>query len=441
MPGGTTAPVTATHDNAPPATEWAGVRRLARSWVPTALGSSMLAWEIPLVAAITARMADGATALAALGAGLSVLFVVNSPALALAPLIVAELAGQGSRRLLRWALGTGLAGCAVLLVPAALPGVATGFPGLLGLPANLHDAFRTCLLSFATAPLAVALRRYLHGRLIAADTTRPIAVATGIRIAATTLIALAAWQADLPAAATGGIALSAGAWAEAAYLSVAARALPPAPARAGRRLAVQHARITSTVLLNMSPSLITTVVLTRSASAEDSLTVWPVLYGLVSLGMVPLSDLDTVGAAFLRRSGRPRVLLRFTALLTATLLALSALVALTPVARWYVVDFSNVPDGPADLGLSWIAVLALVPALWAVRGRLRALVIAGADTRTLPRAAVLHLAGLIGCGLLLTLTPLPGVACASLSLTGALLLEIAALTRRRSPEDATPPAP
>ncbi|QIJ62429.1 hypothetical protein [Streptomyces sp. JB150] len=424
--------MTATHDNAPPATEWAGVRRLARSWLPTALGSSMLAWEIPLVAAITARMADGASALAAFGAGLSVLFVVNSPALALAPLIVAELAGQGSRRLLRRAVGTGLAGCAALLVPAALPGVSTGFPALLGLPADLHDAFRTCLLSFATAPLAVALRRYQHGRLIAADTTRPIAVATGIRIAATTLVAFAAWRAGLPAAATGGIALSAGAWAEAAYLAAAARVLPPVPAGAGRRLAVQHARITSTVLLNMSPSLITTVVLTRSAAAEDSLTVWPVLYGLVSLGMVPLSDLDTVGAAFLRRSGRPRILLRFTALLTAALLALAALVALTPLARWYVAGFSNVPDGPADLGLRWIAVLAVVPALWAVRGRLRALVIAGGDTRTLPRAAVVHLAGLIGCGLLLTRTSLPGVGCASLALTAALLLETAGLAHGRA---------
>ncbi|MEV5317269.1 hypothetical protein AB0K92_06250 [Streptomyces sp. NPDC052687] len=424
--------MTATHDNAPPATEWAGVRRLARSWVPTALGSSMLAWEIPLVAAITARTADGASALAALGAGLSVLFVVNSPALALAPLTVAELAGQGSRRLLRRAVGTGLAGCAALLVPAALPGVSTGFPALLGLPAYLHDAFRICLLSFATAPLAVALRRYRHGRLIAADTTRPIAVATGIRIAATTLVALAVWRAGLPAAATGGVALSAGAWAEAAYLAAAARALPPVPAGAGRRLSVQHARITSTVLLNMSPSLITTVVLTRSAAAEDSLTVWPVLYGLVSLGMVPLSDLDSVGAAFLRRSGSPRILLRFTALLTAALLALAALVALTPLARWYVAGFSNVPDGPADLGLRWIAVLAAVPALWAVRGRLRALVIAGGDTRTLPRAAVVHLAGLIGCGLALTLTSLPGVACASLSLTAALLLETAALAHGRA---------
>ncbi|MDT3396521.1 hypothetical protein RKE29_07680 [Streptomyces sp. B1866] len=420
--------MTAIREHPPRASEWTGVRLLARSWLPTALGSSMLAWEIPLVVAITARMPHGASALAALGVGLSVLFVVNSPALALAPLVVAELAGQGSRTLLRWALGTGLAGCAALPALAALPGVSAGFPALLGLPADLHDAFRTCLLSFAAAPPAVALRRYLHGRLIARDTTGPIAAATGVRIAATALAALAAWRTGVPSAATGGIALSSGAWAEAAYLALASRPLPVVPAASAGRMAVQHARIASTVLLNMSPALVTTVVLAHSASAEDSLTVWPVLYGLVSLGTVPLSDLDTVGAAYLRRAGGPRTLLRFTALLAGTLLALSLLVALTPLARLYVVAFSNVAEGPADLGLRWIPLLAAAPALWAVRGRLRGLTIAGGDTRTLPRAAVVHLAGLVGCGLLLTRSTLPGVACASLALVGALLLEILALT-------------
>jgi hypothetical protein len=32
--------------------------------------------------------------------------------------------------------------------------------------------------------------------------------------------------------------------------------------------------------------------------------VWPALYGLISLGTVPLSDLDSVGAAFLKAGGR-----------------------------------------------------------------------------------------------------------------------------------------
>ncbi|RBQ14926.1 hypothetical protein DP939_37690 [Spongiactinospora rosea] len=403
----------------------ARVRALARSWVPTAFGSSLLAWEIPVVAAVVTRMPQGPSALAALGAGLSVLFVVNSPALALAPLVVVARAGHGLPALLRHALLTGIVGSAVMLGLAALPAV----PAVIGLPTGLHDLFQVCLLSFCTAPLAVALRRYLHGRLIERDRTRPIAVATGVRIVVTIAAALGLWRAGLSSAAVGGVALSAGAWAEAAYLSTAVRRLAVTDdvrGSAGRLLA-QHARLTVTILLNMSPALITTVVLARSGAAEESLIVWPALYGLLSLGTIPLSDFETVGAALLRRTGDVAVLRRFTVLLAGTLLAAGLLVACTPLTHLYLTGFSNVPPGPAYLGESWAAVLVAVPALWAVRGQARAWIIAADRTPLLLRAALAHVAGMLAFGLLLPLTRLPGVACASIALLGALAAEIVVL--------------
>ncbi|GAA1928248.1 hypothetical protein [Streptantibioticus ferralitis] len=406
-----------------------GIASLARSWLPTALGSSMLAWEIPLVVAIVGRMPGGASAMAALGAGLSVLFVVNSPALALAPVVVTELSNHGSRVLLRRALATGGLGCALLVALALLPGLSAGFPTLLGLPAELRADFRTCLLSFASAPLAVAVRRFLHGRLIDSDTTRPIAVATVARIGATVIAGLGLWQAGVPAGATGGLALSVGAWAESACLALFARRLEPVPAPdvPGGRILPQHARITSSVLLNMSPALVTTIVIARSEQAGDSLVVWPALYGLVSLGTVPLSDLDSVGAAFLKRAGAPCLLMRFTVLLAGVLLAVSLLVVLTPLAHLYIAGFSNVPSGPANLGLRWMAVLVAAPPLWALRGRLRAVAIAGGTSRALPRAAAVHLAAFLMFGLLLPLSSLPGVADAELALVGALTTETLSL--------------
>lgn len=409
--------------------ERAGVGALARWWLPTAFGSSLLAWEIPLVVAIVGRMSGGPSAMAALGVGLSVLVVINSPALALAPLVVAELRRHGSARLLRHAASTGLLGCAVLAGVAALPGVSTMFPAALGLPPALRADLRVCLLSFATAPLAVALRRYLHGRLIASGNARPIAAATLVRIAVTVLAALGLRALGVPSAWVGGLALSCGAWAETAALTVPARPLGPVPppvAPAGR-VVRQHARIASSVLLNMVPALVTTVVIARSHQAADSLVVWPALYGLVSLGTVPQSDLDSVGAAFLRRAGRPAVLLRFTLLLGGVLLVGAELVALTPLARLYLTDFSDVPAGPAALGVAWAGMLMLAPALWSVRGRLRATAIAGTDSRALPRAAAVHLTALLGCGGLLPFTALPGIACAVLALIGALVAEILGL--------------
>ncbi|MCQ4043250.1 hypothetical protein ACFOSC_20370 [Streptantibioticus rubrisoli] len=223
--------------------------------------------------------------------------------------------------------------------------------------------------------------------------------------------------------------LSAGAWAERDCLALLARRLEPVPPPEvpEGRIFLQHARITSSVLLNMSPALETTIVIARSEQASDSLVVWPVVYGLVSLGTVPLSDLDSVGSAFLKRSGAPAVLMRFTVLLASVLLAVSLLVVLTPLAHLYIAGFSNVPSGPADLGVRWMAVLVAAPQLWAVRGRLRTVTINGGTTRVLPRAAAVHLAAFLAFGLLLPLTSLPGAAGAELALVGALAAETLSL--------------
>ncbi|GAA5133277.1 hemerythrin domain-containing protein [Pseudonocardia adelaidensis] len=71
-----------------------------RIWLPTAFGASVLVAEIPLVYAAAARSADGDRALAALGIRVAVLVVVNTPALAPAPLVAVEagIAASGHRR-------------------------------------------------------------------------------------------------------------------------------------------------------------------------------------------------------------------------------------------------------------------------------------------------------------------------------------------------------
>jgi hypothetical protein len=406
-------------------------RRLLRTWLPTALGSSMLVAEIPVVSTAVARTPDGASALAAFGVAISVLVVVNSPALALAPLVVMA---RPSVRVRRYALAVGVLGCAVLGA-AALN--AHGLSAVLGLDPALTGQLRAALLALSAAPLAVALRRYLQGRLMDAGATAGIGVATGVRLG---LSAATAWALVAAGATTGagagGVALTVGAFAEATVLARAVRRLghpSTVDGLARPRLLVRHAQLSVSRLLVMVPPLVITVGIAHSARATDSLVVWPALYGLLSLFAGPLNDLETVVAVTLRRDRADPAPRRVALWLVVTLLLGYGLVVLSPVTRWYLVGFVGVPAGPASLGVAWAVLTLPVPVLFVVRGYLRGVTMAADRAARLVPAVVAHLVPLAAVLALLSRTGLPGVAVAAVSLAAGVAAETGWLAAARIP--------
>jgi hypothetical protein len=396
-------------------------RGLFLRWLPTALGAAMLVAELPLVSVSASRSARPGEALAALGIGMSVLVVVNAPALALAGLTVVA-ADAGETRLGRHALLTGLTGCAVLLVLATPPALA-GLRTVLGIDHSLTAEVRGCLLSLAPNPLGVALRRRLHGRMIRADHTRPIAWATLSRIAASAALAwLAVSLLPEHGAAAAGLALSAGAFTEALLLTPVVRRLPRATGdvtRLGRR----HAQLTTPWLLNNLPALVTTVGIAHAAQSVASLVVWPVTYHLAALFSSPLADWDTVTAA-----ARDRRAVRIvTWWLTVGFAVLFALVIVSDVDTLFVTRLTAVPSEPAALGLTWLPLLLPMPALWVLRGTVRGVVMAGSRRTPLVLASIAHLLALTTTVTTLGRTALPGVAVGALAVLAGLLAELLAL--------------
>jgi hypothetical protein len=141
-----------------------------------------------VVAAAAARSTDGASALAAVGIGMSILVVVNTPALALTPLVATEMDRRSPGQLWRYALAAGLSGTGVLLLLALPPGSAAVHE-LFGLETATSTAVSAFLIGLAPNGLGVALRRYQHGRLIHLRRTGPIVPATVVRLVLTAAIA------------------------------------------------------------------------------------------------------------------------------------------------------------------------------------------------------------------------------------------------------------
>jgi hypothetical protein len=399
---------------------------LLRRWLPTVFGASMLVAEIPLVAAAVARSADGSQALAAIGIGMSILVVINTPALALAPLVASEQHRRGTSVLWRYSLAVGVVGSA-LLAGVALPPGSHAVAALFGLHPHLAGAVSTFLLGLAPNSFAVAVRRYLHGRLIAAGRTSPIIPATLIRIAATGAIAwtgMDLWPSAGPFVA--GCALSIGAFLEGAGLALPVRRLPAGtPSGSVAGLVARHGHLSAARLLTMAPPLITTVGIAHAANAPASLIVWPVITELVSLFSSPTTDWEAVTAVAARHQQERAASRRLTGWLAAALTALIIATLVSGLADVFVRDLVAVAKEPADLGLHWAFLLVPVPALWVLRGYLRGRAIGQDAAGRLTVASIVHTVVLVAVVAALSSSGLPGVACGGIAVVAGLAADVA----------------
>lgn len=398
-------------------------RQLFLTWLPTAFGASMLSLEMPAVVAAVARSADGGEALAAMGICIGVLVVINTPALAMTALVVTEAGRQPARRLKSYTACVGALGSLALLT-VSVTGV-----GFLELDPGLDRAVRAGLLGLVPNSAAVALRRYLHGRLIHAGHTRPITAATIVRIVGSGAFA---WigVAILPehGALVGGLALSAGAFIEAALLGLAVRRVPPLPVPAGNTgsrsgVVRRHGQLSLARLLIMAPPSIALIGIAHGADAALSLVVWPAVFEMVALFTAPTADWESVAATELRRQPGDRTPARLTGWLAAGFTAAFGLAFVLDLDQFFVRTLIGVPPEPAELGLRWLPLLLPVPALWLLRGYLRGVAMAKLSTGGLAWAGVAHLAVLVAAVAGLSRTALPGVAVACAAILAGLLAE------------------
>jgi hypothetical protein len=246
----------------------------------------MLVLELPVIAAALARSDRPGPALAGIGVALSIVVVVNSPALAIAPLVVTRPQSVGSRAILLYSLAVGALAAALLLLAAGVPAV---FVKPLDLHGPVIEQARAALAGFAPASFAVAWRRYLHGRLIVLGRTGGIGAATVLRLVGSGSVAWLLGPGSSTPGLVGGTAFASGALVESLILSFAVHAR----SRAGRRQIAEppepasdpvsrpepsplvlilraHAPLTMTRLLNMSPQIVTTITITHSGQAGPS---------------------------------------------------------------------------------------------------------------------------------------------------------------------------
>jgi hypothetical protein len=394
-----------------------------------------------LVSAGLARVPDAEVELAAYGAVLAVSLLIEAPVI---PLLHAAnaLGGDGpSRRLVfRFMVAVG-AGCGLVHAAVALtPLYSTVFAGWLGLPGPVVRAARAAMACMIPWSPAIAWRRYFQGILIRRGATRPVGVGTVTRTATAGLV-LAAGLLLRPelGVAVGGLALAAGVTAEGAFITHAARNLPPAPDAPGagaglslRRLLAFYVPLGLTNAVSFLGRTLAAAELARGLLPVASLAAWPVAYSALLLVQGPVTMTQQLVIAAPDGTGDHQ-LWRFTMAVGAA--AAAAVAGLLPGGfGLYLTRAVGVHGTVLSLALDVLLILAGLPLLLAQQQYWQGLLVRARATWAVIAGSSANLAAMAASGFLaVARLPWPGVdAVAAATLVGfAAELAVLAWAARR----------
>ena len=380
------------------------LRRIARTWWPLAASWLLMGAELPALSAVVARLAEPKVNLAAYGGVVFPLaLIIESPIIMLLAASTALSKDWASyRKIWRYMMAAGAALTALHILVAFTPFYYVVVRGILGAPEAIIEPARVGLMIMTPWTWSIAYRRFNQGVLIRFGHSRSVGAGTVVRLTADLAVLLAGLTLrTIPGIVVATAAVAAGVVSEAIYVGLRVRPVlrnelstqpPVAPLLTYPAFFAFYIPLVFTSLLSLLAQPIGSAALSRMPEALSSLAVWPVVTGLVFMARGLGIALNEVVVALLDEPGARRALARFAALLATGATLLLALVAATPLSRWW---FQGVSALPADLvalarlGL-WIALP--MPALSTLQSWYQGAILHSRRTRGITESVAIFLA-------------------------------------------------
>jgi hypothetical protein len=329
-----------------------------------------MALEGPYVAAIVARMPEAARGLAAFGVATSLAWLIESPIMMLLSASAALVRDRASYLALRRFAHLLNALVTIGMIALALPPAFDLVAHLIGLPDDIARVAHMATTAMILWPAAIGYRRFYQGILVRHHLTRRVAYGTVVRLTTMSITAaVLAFVSRLPGALVGALALLAGVILEAFASRHMARHIVQSIVASDdvaegtllrqREIARFYFPLALTSILSMALGPLVTFGLGRGAAPLQSLAVWPVVNSMVFLFRSGGVAFQEVGIAL--DSDRE---VRRTALLLGACASLAlALVAFTPLERFWLERLSGLSRELASFALWPVRILILFPAL------------------------------------------------------------------------------
>jgi hypothetical protein len=378
--------------------------RILRLWWPLAASWLLMGVELPMVAAVMARLADPAVQLAAYGSVVfPVALVVEAPIIMLLAASTALSSDWDSyRKVRRFMLVASASLTAVHVAVAFTPLFDFVARDLIGAPPEVIEPGRLSLRLLTPWTWSIAYRRFQQGVLIRFEHSRPVTIGTGVRLSANALgLALGIAHGGLPGAAVAAVGVSAGVIAEAVFIGWSVQPilrdrLRPAAPRAEPLTRGGFMRfylpLALTPLMTLAIQPIGAAAMSRLPLAMLSLAAWPGVHGLVFLARSAPLAFNEVVVALIGQPGGARALRRFTFGLTAAVTALLALLAFTPLGRLWFAGVGGLSPELVTLSSRALLFALLLPGCTALQSWYTGALVHGGRTRAITEAVAIFLA-------------------------------------------------
>lgn len=352
-------------------------RSILLFWAPLAATWVMMASEGPFLAAVIARLPDPTFNLAAHGVTFALAILIEAPVIMLMSAATAVVKDRVSFLKLRTFSRALCLGTTGVLLIVLIPGVYDVLiDDLMGVPDQVADLTYGALWFMLPWPAAIGYRRFLQGVLIRSGKTGLVAYGTIIRLVAMVVAALVGFFVlGIPGAWVGALSLATGVTVEA----IAARIMAAETVRsilAGEidgpeprdisymEIAKFYYPLALTSLIGLTVQPLLTFFMGRSVAPVESLAVFPVVHSLSfffrSFG---LAYQDTAIALMGERFKHFPELKTFGIALGGVTTAGLALVAFTPLSDVYLMGISGLTRELADVALTPVRVIVLLPAM------------------------------------------------------------------------------
>jgi hypothetical protein len=379
------------------------IRAVFEAWWPLAASWLLMGFELPLVSAMMARMADPTLSLAAYGGVVfPVALLIESPIVMLLTASTALSRDAQAYRLMRdfmLATAGSLTVLHVLIAFTPLYDVVAG--GILGVPEAVREPGRWGLMIMTPWTFSIAYRRFQQGVLIRFGRSRLVGLGTVVRLAAIVLVLAVCWaMGSVPGIVAGTAAVAAGVVSEAVFSAIAVRPVlrHELPETSGAAPLTMTAFLRFYLPLAVTPILLflgmpfASGAMSRMPRPIESLAVWPVFNGLVFTLRSTTFALSEVAVALLERPRAITALNQFTRMLAVILTVVLVGFAVTPLGTVWFAQVSALAPELAAIGTIALWLGLFQPAFGAYLSLYQGVIVHSRRTRAVTESMVAYLA-------------------------------------------------